>query len=146
MQNAKIVNNGFIMAEEGTSYDPTDRSRASSLDPGQPVGPEGVPRSTPSMFTAINRHHEGLGAGPGDPAHAEAQHEILSGTGQLNTHVMSGGAELNVLEHLNEWEGTRIADCLGGAGGDIQGFSYGEAPESNVLFGQMAPQLDVWRA
>lgn len=144
VQNAKIINNGMIMAEEGGAYEPSDKSRASTMEPGQPVGPEGLPRSTPSMFTAINRHNDGSGSGSGHPSPMQG-HESLPQGGHLYAQGMPGGAELDVVEHLNEWEGTRIADYLGGAGGDIQGFSYGDVPESNLLFEHMAPVLDAWR-
>lgn len=144
VQNAKIVNNGMIMAEEGGAYEPSDKSRASTMEPGQPVGPEGVPRSTPSMFTAINRHNEGSGSGSGYPSPMQGQ-EGLPGGGPFPTPGMLEDVELDVMEHLKEWEGTRIADYLGGAGGDIQGFSYGDVPESNLLFGEAPPVLDVWR-
>lgn len=132
MQNAKIVNNGMILAEEGVAaYEPSDKSRASTLEPGGP-----------SMFTAINRHNnDGSGSASGHPSPMQG-HDMLPGGDALGLPV---GAGLDVVEHLNEWEGTRIADYLGGAGGDIQGFSYGDVPESNMLFGQLAPALDVWR-
>lgn len=68
-------------------------------------------------------------------------HESLPGGVDINAHMITEGGELNVMEHLNEWESTRIADCLGGAGGDIQGFSYGDVPDQNLLFGQIAPVL-----
>lgn len=145
MQNAKIVNNGMIMAEDGGAYEPSDKSRASTMEPGQPVGPEGVPRSTPSMFTAINRHNEGSGSGSGYPSPMQGQ-ESLPGGGHLPPHGMMEGVEPDVVEHLNEWEGTRIADYLGGAGGDIQGFSYGDVPEPNLLLGQVGPVLDTWKS
>lgn len=135
VQNAKIINNGMIMAEEENRYAPyegSDKSRASTIDRASSLGPEGghaassnTPRSAPSMFRPIN-HPSGpdfeLGEMQAPPALPE-------------------GHELNVMEHLNEWESTRIADCLGGAGGDIQGFSYGDVPDQNLLFGQMAPLM-----
>lgn len=151
-QNAKIINNGMIMAEDRAVYEQLDKSRASTIEPGSSLGSKDLlktPRPTPSMFTAINRHHEGSGPtprterGPGSghpsPMH---MHDPLSSGGDLAAHMMGEGGVLNVMEHLNEWEGTRIADCLGDVGGDIQGFSYGDVPDSNLLFGQWPRDLE----
>lgn len=154
-QNGRIINNGVIMAEEGSSSgsgsgacEPSNKSRASTTEPsGQPpaIGTDGTPRLNPSMFTAINRLQEGgaLGmldggaSGSAHPSPMQTQDDLPDQMG-----LPEGG---NVLKHLSEWEGTRIADCLGGVGGDIQGFSYGDVPDSSQLFGQMAPLLEVWK-
>lgn len=159
VQNAKIINNGMIMAEEehsrGALYEESDKSRASTIDRASSIGPDGhltsanTPRSAPSMFRPINRHADPPGISPrpdfppgpsSEHAVPLGSHESVPGGDELHTHAFPEGHELNVMEHLSEWESTRIADCLGGAGGDIQGFSYGDVPDQNMLFGTM-PQL-----
>lgn len=152
-QNAKIINNGMIMAEDRVMCEQLDKSRQSTIDLGSSIGPKDLlqtVQSTPSMFTAINRLHDSSGpttrgeGGPGSGQHSPMQvHDPLPSGGDLAAHMMGEGGVSNIVEHLNEWEGTRIADCLGGAGGDIQGFSYGDVPDSNLLFGQMAPVLGL---
>lgn len=132
----------MIMAEEDLRHSHeggSERSRASTAEPGPVIdGTHKTPRSNPSMFTAINRHTDGYGS---ESAHASPMqaYQALPGDGELAPQA--GHGDLNVMEHLNEWESTRIADCLGGVGGDIQGFSYGDVPESNLLFGQVVPLL-----
>lgn len=129
----------------------SDKSRSSTTEPGgqaSTVGADGTSRSNPSMFTAINRLQEG-GGGVGPPevgGPGSAQPSPMQSHDDLPAQMgMPGGGGLNVVEHLNEWESTRIADCLGGVGGDIQGFSYGDVPDSNLLFGHIAPLIEVWR-
>lgn len=158
IQNAKIINNGMIMAEDENSryipYEGSDKSRASTTDRASSLGPEGhatsanTPRSAPSMFRPINRHADpssGISPRPGDfpigglsSEHALPPHESMLGVGLGEEHApaIPEVTDPNVMAHLSEWESTRIADCLGGAGGDIQGFSYGDVPDHNLLFGQ----------
>lgn len=159
VQNAKIINNGMILAEEENRHAPcegSDKSRASTIDRASSLGPDGhvtsanTPRSAPSMFRPINRYADVSGISPrpdyvvgpsGEHASPLATHESVLGSGDMHAPTIPDSNELNVMEHLSEWESTRIADCLGGAGGDIQGFSYGDVPDHNLLFGQMAPLL-----
>lgn len=151
VQNAKIINNGMIMAEEESRYAPyegSDKSRASTIDRASSLGPEGhansanTPRSAPSMFRPINRNADPSGISPRpDFPSTEYPSPLATHESMLATPAIPEGSELNVMEHLSEWESTRIADCLGGAGGDIQGFSYGDVPDHNLLLGQMAPLL-----
>lgn len=133
----------MIMAEDDPRhpYEGSERSRASTAEPGSvPDGLHKTPRSNPSMFTAINRHTDGH-RGP-DSAHPSPMqaYQALPGDAQLPTQPGPTG-DVNVMEHLNEWESTRIADCLGGVGGDIQGFSYGDVPDSNLLLGPVVPLM-----
>lgn len=134
-QNAKIINNGMIMAEEDARHgcEALDKSRASTVEPG--LAPDGSLK-TPRMFTAINRHTEG------QPSPMQAYQPLPGGDGDLPTHPGPGAhGDLDIMENLNEWESSRIADCLGGVGGDIQGFSYGDVPETNLLFEQVVPMI-----
>lgn len=156
VQNAKIINNGMIMAEDENSryhaYEGSDKSRASTTDRASSLGPDGhatsanTPRSAPTMFRPINRHADascGISPRPGEfpmpSEHALPPHESMLGGGPGELHGLPMPnlmPDLNVMEHLSEWESTRIADCLGGAGGDIEGFSYGDVPDHSLLFGQ----------
>lgn len=60
IQNAKIMNNGMIMAEDDRhGYEGSDQSRASTIERGPSTGPDSLHtgktlRTTPSMFVAIN--------------------------------------------------------------------------------------------
>lgn len=148
----------MIMAEDENNryapYEGSDKSRASTIDRASSLGPDGhttsanTPRSAPSMFRPINRHADGpTGISPpgplGEHALPLATHDLgVGGPSEIHAPgAVPEGSEVNVMEHLSEWESTRIADCLGGAGGDIQGFSYGDVPDHNLLFGHMAPLL-----
>lgn len=133
----------MIMAEDDPrhAYEGSERSRAGTVEPGAvPDGLHKTSRSNPPMFTAINRHTEGHGSEPAHTSPMQA-YQSLPGDVDLPKHAGPGHSDLNVVEHLSEWESTRIADCLGGVGGDIQGFSYGDVPDSNMLFGQAVPLL-----
>lgn len=134
----------MIMAEDDPRHaheGGSERSRASTVEPGSiPDGVHKTPRSNLSMFTAINRHTDGHGPESAHPSPMQA-YQALPGDGDLSAHPGQGDVNLNVMEHLSEWESTRIADCLGGVGGDIQGFSYGDVPDANLLFGQVIPVL-----
>lgn len=138
MQNAKIVNNGMIMADEDArQYDVPEHTRASMTDPGQAEGPSNPLRSMSTMFRAINRHQDASGSdgAPGSAHTSPTQtHGHLPQGLVLPAHVATGGGAADVIDHLVEFESTRIADCLGGVGGDIQGFSYGDVPDSELLF------------
>ncbi|KAJ4390634.1 hypothetical protein N0V93_004232 [Gnomoniopsis smithogilvyi] len=144
-QNAKIINNGMIMAEDDPRHaheGGSERSRASTVEPGSvPDGTHKTPRSNPSMFTAINRHTDGHVPESAHPSPMQA-YQALPGDGDLASHPGQGDMNGNVVDHICVWESTRIADCLGGVGGDIQGFSYGDVPDANLLFGQAVPMLE----
>lgn len=167
VQNAKIINNGMIMAEDDRHgpYGCSDEARASPPERGSPTGhdihvTEKTPRSIPSMFTAINnapaggRHelpasgplpkHDGLAGSDYTRAEPMLQGEQLS---PPPIHSLSGPHDLDVISEarvrdiLSESESMRIAEALEGlGGGDIQGFSYGDIPET-MLFGQTLPGL-----
>lgn len=175
IQNAKIMNNGMIMAEEDRhgGYDGSDRSRASTIDHGSPsTGPDSLhtgktPRSTPSMFVAINSM-------PAPPGHYDSPHsghsgpsprtDGLPGAGPLPGRPPSqpihpspvqahhalptaGGdpgmmPEDDFMDLLQSGESMRIAEALEGlGGGDIQGFSYGDVMENDMLFGHTLPMM-----
>lgn len=179
IQNSKIINNGMIMAEEDRhgGYDGSDRSRASTIDRGSPsTGPDSLhtgktPRSTPSMFVAINSM-------PAPPGHYESPHSGHSGPSPrtdalpgpvplpgrppsqpvvhpspvqahhaLPTHTGGGGdpgvmPEDDFMDLLQTGESMRIAEALEGlGGGDIQGFSYGDVLENDMLFGHALPMM-----
>lgn len=171
IQNAKIINNGMIMAEDDRhgGYDGSDRSRASTIDHGSPsTGPDSLstgkaPRSTPSMFVAINSmpappgpydsphsgpsprtdNLPGLIPIPGRPASQPFHpspihtHHTLPTSGDPS--VMP---ENEFMDLLSEGESMRIAEALEGlGGGDIQGFSYGDVLENNMLFGHTLPMM-----
>lgn len=167
VQNAKIVNNGMIMAEDDRhgSYGCSDQSRVSPPERGSPMGhdvhlAEKMPRPIPTMFTAINNTHPGgrhemptLGPlpkpdGPPGSDYTRAG-PILQGE-QLSPppiHTLSGPHDLDFISEarfrdiISESESMRIAEALEGlGGGDIQGFSYGDIPEA-ILFGQTLPGL-----
>lgn len=160
-QNAKIINNGMILADEDAARlataaaDASDKSRASTVEPSSSVA--GVelaktPRSlVPTMFTAINRGAEGSsgvggGADSQHPSPMQAYQSLPGGSGgdgDLTAHSAGQQQEgdLDIMQNISEWEGSRIAECLGDVGGDIQGFSYGDVPETNLLFGQIVPLM-----
>lgn len=109
----------------GTAYEPSDKSRASTIEPTSAAG---------GMFTAINRLH--------DPATSPRQSSAGHASPMQETSQQQHNnpqMHMDVVEHLSEWEGTRIADCLGGVGGDIQGFSYGDVPDGHLLLGSAVP-------
>lgn len=61
VQNAKIMNNGMILAEDDrhAGYEGSDQSRASTIERGSSTGPDShytgkTPRTNPSHFVAIN--------------------------------------------------------------------------------------------
>ncbi|PSS05284.1 fungal-specific transcription factor domain-domain-containing protein [Coniella lustricola] len=174
-ENAKIVNNGMILADEGNSrqYDTSERAyRADAFEPDySPMEAEhnrqqqqrsDTPRASYSMLRAINnrqhhpdssplRRHEagGLHAAATAAAQGTSPRRILSGgahgipgrsrggSESLLPVSRNGGDEMDVMEQLNEWESTRIADCLAKVGGDIQGFSYGDVPKQSQAFGEL---------
>lgn len=158
-QNAKIINNGMILADDdaarlaATAADASDKSRASTVEPGASVAAAAaaeLAKTTrslvPSMFTAINRHAEG-GGGSGFGGGADSQHpspmqayQPLPGAGGDGDLAVRPGGQQDIMENISDWEGSRIADCLGDVGGDIQGFSYGDVPDAN-LFGQTMPLM-----
>lgn len=167
-ENAKIVNNGMILADEGVTrqYDASERSyradtfeseySAREAEQQQQHQQQITPRAPPSMFRAINnrQHH------PEDPVSVSSslRHAAASSHGTPPRRVPSGGTfvapggqggrggseaatpiprdgnEMDVIEQLDEWESTRIADCLAKVGGDIQGFSYGDVPKQTQVF------------
>lgn len=169
VQNAKIINNGMIMAEDDRHgpYGCSDPSRVSPTERGSPTGhdihlADKTPRSIPSMFTAINNTPGGgrhelpasslLSKADGTPAGADyARTGSAQPPGQLSPpslhHSLSGPHDLDMISEarlrdiLSESESMRIAEALEGlGGGDIQGFSYGDIPEA-MLFGQTLPGL-----
>lgn len=122
----------MILAEVDARHEASDKSHAStSAEP-----------TNAGMFTAINRHNEGQGP---DSAHTSPTqvYQSLPGDVDLPTHPIGPGhhGDLDIMDNLGEWESSRIADCLGGVGGDIQGFSYGDVPDANLLFGQNVPLM-----
>jgi len=167
VQNAKIINNGMIMAEDDRHgpYGFLDQSRVSPPERRSPTGHEAhlaekMPRPIPSMFTAINNkpaegRHELPVSGqlPNFDGHPGSDYTragpMLQGE-QLSPppiHTLSGPHDLDMISEarlrdiLSESESMRIAEALEGlGGGDIQGFSYGEIPEA-MLFGQTLPGL-----
>lgn len=167
VQNAKIINNGMIMAEDDRHgpYGCSDHSRASPPQRGSPPGhdvhhSEKTSRSIPSMFTAINNapaggRHELPASGPLTKFDGPAGSDYTRTGPMLQgeqpspppVHSLSGPHDLDLIsgarvrDFLSESESMRIAEALEGmGGGDIQGFSYGEIPEA-MLFGQTLPGL-----
>lgn len=168
IQNAKIINNGMIMAEDDRQvpYDCSDQSRASPTERGSPAGLEThfvgkTPRSIPSMFTAINNttaggRHDLPTSGPpsrvdGIPGPDYTRTGSLPQAGHISPlppHQSLSGShdpdmvpEARFLDILSESESMRIAEALEGlGGGDIQGFSYGDIPET-MVFGHTLPGL-----
>lgn len=167
VQNAKIINNGMIMAEDDRHgpYGCSDQSRASPADRATTTGPdvhlaEKTPRSIPTMFTAINNTPTGachelpasaaLPNSDGPPGQDYTRAGNMLQAGQLSPppfhHSLSGPHDLDVISEarvrdiLSESESMRIAEALEGLGAaDIQGFSYGD-PDA-MLFGQTLPGL-----
>lgn len=167
VQNAKIINNGMIMAEEDRHgpYGCSDQSRASPTERATTTGPdvhlaEKTPRSIPTMFTAINNTPTGachelhtsaaLPNSDGPPGQDYTRAGNMLQAGQLSPpafhHSVSGSHDLDVISEarvrdiLSESESMRIAEALEGLGAaDIQGFSYGD-PDV-MLFGQTLPGL-----
>lgn len=168
VQNAKIINNGMIMAEDDRHgpYGCSDQPRGSPTERGSPGEPdvhlsEKTPRSIPTMFTAINNapvggRHELPASGSlskidGHPVPDYTRAGPMLQAGELSPpplhHSLSGPHDLDVISEarvrdiLSESESMRIAEALEGlGGGDIQGFSYGDIPEA-MLFGQTLPGL-----
>lgn len=117
-------------------YEPSDKSRASTIEPG--AAGDGYQRpqvSAGGMFTAINRLHDPASSPRQSSAGHPSPMQETPGGGDHQHQQLN----MDVVEHLSEWEGTRIADCLGGVGGDIQGFSYGDVPDGHLLYGSMVP-------
>lgn len=148
----------MILADEdatrlaaAAAADASDKSRTSTVEPGSSGAAAELaetPRSlVPTMFTAINRGGEGgsgLGGGT-DSQHAspmQAYQSLPSGGGGDGEHPAGPQqhGEFNI-DNISDWESSRIAECLGSVGGDIQGFSYGDVPDSNLLFDQIVPLM-----
>jgi hypothetical protein len=165
VQNAKIINNGMIMAEDDRHepYGSSDRSRVSPPERQSPTGhdvhlAEKMPGPTPTMFTAINntpavgRHElptsDSLANLDGQPESDDTgAGPMLQGEQPLPAadHTLPGPHDLDFMSEtqfrdlIMESESMRIAEALEGlGGGDIQGFSYGDIPEA-ILFGNILP-------
>lgn len=140
----------MILAEEDRQASPASTAAETPAADGLPM------TSQPGgMFTAINRHADFLSGGTDSSAHPSPlqAYQSLPGGGRnssgggvdLPTHPGPGGHadDLDLMENLGEWESSRIADCLGGVGGDLQGFSYGDVPDAHLLFGQVVPLMGL---
>ncbi|KAF3767352.1 hypothetical protein M406DRAFT_254425, partial [Cryphonectria parasitica EP155] len=145
-QNDRIINNGMIVVDEDLRYfQAMDGSRRTSMNslPGS---------GTKSLFRTINRAQDGpeqvqtkFDAIPGSssqvpsahasPAHASPAQSQSTIIDSVDTPVQTSprGQKLDIVRNLGEIESSRIADCLGDMGGDIQGFSFGELPDAEML-------------
>lgn len=180
IQNAKIMNNGMILAEDDrhAGYEGSDQSRASTIERGSPTGPDNyhagkTPRTNPSNFVAINSMHappqryetpplgpsprnDGLpGPSPGrpyaDPSRNGLAPQSANGSPMQTRRPLPAGGDINVMPEnqfmdlLSEGESMRIAEALENlGGGDIQGFSYGDALETSAVSNFTLPLLPFY--